>query len=279
MRYGSRKRRAVEPADFLFALGDEPAAIVDQPIHEEHLGALHRDLAHIDRRRVVGTEHGRGDAGARAIGRHRRAGIAVGRHRHVADAEFLRHRHSEHQPARLERPGRQPSFVLDDQLAALGQPPGNARQRHQRASRPPRATARFRAAAPATVRDTATEPAAARRAPRAAAPDAPHRDHSAPAAAARRATAHAAGRPHSVRRSCCIRDASQKSADRRRSRDSPPIVSPAVWDGCSNHRPEFGKFNAALRLIAPGARSAYAVPVPSARASSARLPNRPRSPA
>ena len=214
---GLAQGRAVEPADFLLALGDEPAAIVDQPVDEKHLRALHRDLAHVDRRRVVGAEHRGRHAGARAIGGHRRAGIAVGRHRHVRDAELLRHRHREREAARLERAGRQPALVLDDQLAAVAPAARRCAAAAPAASRPRRARARFPAGAPAAIRDSATGSAAARPAPRAARRGAPRRDRSAPAAAGRRATARAAGRPHSARRSCCIRDASQRSADRRRS--------------------------------------------------------------
>ena len=99
---GLAQGRAIEPANALLAFGDELAAIVDQPVDEVDRGALHRDFADIDGRRVVGTENRRSDAGARAIGRHRRAGIAVGRHRYVPDAELLRHRHGEHEAARLE---------------------------------------------------------------------------------------------------------------------------------------------------------------------------------
>src|SRR5207245_2199058 len=39
---GLPQGRAVEPADFTLAFGDALAAIVDQPVDEEHFGALHR---------------------------------------------------------------------------------------------------------------------------------------------------------------------------------------------------------------------------------------------
>ena len=128
---GLPQGRAVEPSDRFLSLCYQLAAIVDQPIHEVDRRALHRDLADIHRRRVVGAEHRRLDAGAGTIGRHRRAGIAVGRHRHVRDAEFLRHRYGKHQATRLERAGRQAALVLDQQLTAFGETGGDARQRHQ----------------------------------------------------------------------------------------------------------------------------------------------------
>ena len=63
---GLAQRRTVEPAERLFALGDEPAAIVDEAVDEEHLGALHRDLADIHIGRVVGDRTRRGLIPARA---------------------------------------------------------------------------------------------------------------------------------------------------------------------------------------------------------------------
>ena len=164
---GLAQGRAVEPAERLLALGDEPAAIVDQPVDEKDLGALHRDLAHIHRRACRrGRTPSAVDAGARAIGGHRRAGIAVGRHRHRRDAELLGHRHRQHQAARLERAGRQPALVLDQELAALAaaRRGSDDQRRHHLAER----HARSPAGAPAAIRDSATASAAGRRARRAA---------------------------------------------------------------------------------------------------------------
>ena len=49
----------------------------------------------------------------------------------MLDAERLGHRHRHHQAARLERAGRQPAFVLDQDFGR-GEPGGNLRQRHRR---------------------------------------------------------------------------------------------------------------------------------------------------
>ena len=68
--------------------------------------------------RVFGAKNRGLDAAAAGVSRHRRAGIAVGGHRHVFDAERLRHGNRHHQAARLERAGRQAAFVLHQQFAA-----------------------------------------------------------------------------------------------------------------------------------------------------------------
>ena len=111
------ERGDVEPADLGFALADDLAAIVDQAIDAVDRRALQLDLADIDFRRVFRTEDRALDTRAGRIGGERRAGIAVGRHRHVLDAERFRHRHRHHQAARLERARRQAPFVLDENLA------------------------------------------------------------------------------------------------------------------------------------------------------------------
>jgi hypothetical protein len=92
------------------------------------------DLADVDLRRILGAEHRGPDPGPARIGGERSTGIAVGRHRHVGDAERLRHRHRHHQAARLERAGRQTPLVLDDDLAAA-ELLRQVRQPHQRRQR------------------------------------------------------------------------------------------------------------------------------------------------
>src|SRR5437868_1635956 len=49
---GLAQRRAIEPANALLALGDELAAIVDQPVDEVDRRTLHRDLTHVHRRQI-----------------------------------------------------------------------------------------------------------------------------------------------------------------------------------------------------------------------------------
>jgi len=80
-----------------------------------HGGALQLYLRDVDLWRVVGTEHGRAQAGPAGVGRHRRARIAVGRHGQVLQAQLLRHGYGQGQAAGLERAGRQAAFVLDQQ--------------------------------------------------------------------------------------------------------------------------------------------------------------------
>ena len=116
------ERRDVEPAHALAPLGDAPAAVVDEPVHERDVGARQRDLAHVDLGRVGRAEHVGLDAGGRGVGGERRAGVAVRRHRHAGDAELLAHRDRERQPARLEGAGRQPALVLDEQPFRAGAP-------------------------------------------------------------------------------------------------------------------------------------------------------------
>ena len=95
---------------------------------------MQRDLADIHLRRVLRAEDRGLDAGMRGVSRERGAGIAVGRHRHVLDAERLGHRHRHHQAARLERAGRQPAFVLHQDVAAaeLGRQFRHAHDRRHR---------------------------------------------------------------------------------------------------------------------------------------------------
>ena len=71
------QRGTVEPADRPFAVADQLAAIIDEPVDQKHRGALHRDFADIDRRGILGAQDRALDAGARAIGSHCRPGIAV----------------------------------------------------------------------------------------------------------------------------------------------------------------------------------------------------------
>ena len=92
---------------------DDGAALIDQAVDPPNAGALRRDLAHIDLRRIVRAKHHRLDAGAHGIGRERGAGIAIGRHCDALDAKLLRHRYRHDEAARFERSSRQPTFVLD----------------------------------------------------------------------------------------------------------------------------------------------------------------------
>ena len=66
---------------------DELAAIVDQAVDAVDRGALQRDFATVHLRRVLRAEDRGSYARAARIGRQRRAGIAVGRHRQMRDAE------------------------------------------------------------------------------------------------------------------------------------------------------------------------------------------------
>jgi hypothetical protein len=79
----------------------------------EQAGLRHRDVG-----RVVGAEYERFEPGARRVGGQRGAGIAGGRHGDARYPERLGHRHRDRQAARLERAGRQPALVLDQQRAA-----------------------------------------------------------------------------------------------------------------------------------------------------------------
>ena len=93
---------------------DDLAAIVDQPVDAVDAA---RPAAAISLTFTSGVSSGQKTIAsmpaAAGVSRERGAGIAVGRHRHLLDAELLRHRHRHHQAARLERAGRQPAFVLD----------------------------------------------------------------------------------------------------------------------------------------------------------------------
>jgi hypothetical protein len=91
------------------------AAVVDQPVDPVGVGALQRDLADVDLRACRRAEDEGLDPGPAAVGRQRRAGVAVGRHRDAGDAELLGHRDRHDQAARLERAGRQAPLVLDDE--------------------------------------------------------------------------------------------------------------------------------------------------------------------
>ena len=119
---------------FASPFADDLAAVVDQAVDAIDARALQTDLADVDFRRILRTEDRGLDAGVAGIGRERRAGIAVGRHRHVLDAERFGHRYRHDQPARLERAGRQPAFVLHQQFAAADFG-GELRQRHDRRHR------------------------------------------------------------------------------------------------------------------------------------------------
>ena len=125
------QRGRVEPADFRLAFADDLAAIVDIAVDAIDGRALKLDLADVHLGRVGRAEDRGLDAAGGRVGRERRAGIAVGRHRHVLDAERLAHRHRHHEAARLERAGRQASLVLDDDLAAA-EPGAELRQPDQR---------------------------------------------------------------------------------------------------------------------------------------------------
>ena len=118
IRYGSFRVEVSNQPVASRALPHQLAAVVDQPVDAIDVRAFERDLREIDLRRVLRTEDRGADAAAAGVSGERRARIAVGRHRHVLDAERLRHRHRHHQAARLERAGRQPAFVLDDDFAA-----------------------------------------------------------------------------------------------------------------------------------------------------------------
>ncbi len=107
-----------KPARLFAAINDDLTAIVDQAVDAVDPGPLQRDFTHVDFRRIGGTEHDAFNAGPRTIGRQRRARVAVGCHRHLADAQFLGHGHGHDQAPRLERTGGQAAFVLDDDFAA-----------------------------------------------------------------------------------------------------------------------------------------------------------------
>ena len=202
---GLLERRSVEPADLLLALRDQLAAIVDQPVDAIDARALQRDLADVHLRRILRAEDRGADAAAARIGGERRAGIAVGRHRHVGDAERLGHRHRHDEAARLERAGRQPAFVLDhdfgaaERLAELGQ---RQQRRHRFAEADDVGEAAHRqefAVAPQILRALGQRILGQRLAHAG-------EGRSGPAAACRHATGCAARPPGSARRSSSIRD-------------------------------------------------------------------------
>ena len=115
------QRRNVEPVCRTLALPNDPPAIVDQAVDPPDLGTLGRHFADVHLGRIIRAEAKTLHAGPRRIGRHCRPGVAVGRYGNPGDAELVRHRHGHAQPARLERPGRQPSLVLHQHSSGLAQ--------------------------------------------------------------------------------------------------------------------------------------------------------------
>ena len=128
---GLLQGREVEPAPLGGAATDDRAAFVDLAVDPPHARALRRDLPHVHLRRIGGAENGRLDARPAAIGGKSRAGIAICGHRGFGHAQRFGHRHGHHKAARLERAGRQPALVLDDDLAAA-EPLRQPRQADQR---------------------------------------------------------------------------------------------------------------------------------------------------
>ena len=119
------ERRDVEPAGLFLPLADDLAAVVDEAVDKADGRPPARDLADVHLRRIVRAEDSGLHPGTGGVGRHRRAGVAVGRHRHrcmPAPSPST----PPSQAARLERPGRQPTLVLDDQLAATDSSPALA---------------------------------------------------------------------------------------------------------------------------------------------------------
>ena len=116
-RYGSFSVEQSNHRPSRRALADQRAAFVDLPVGDIDARAISRGLGDVDLGRFGRADDDRLDPRPRAIGGERRAGIAVGRHGDPLDPELLGHGHRHRQPARLERAGRQPPLVLDQQVA------------------------------------------------------------------------------------------------------------------------------------------------------------------
>ena len=114
---GFLQRRNVEPADLFLAIADDLATVIDQAVDHIGITALQLNLADVDIGRIERAEHGGSHSGLPRIGGHRRAGIAIGWNCQMIKPKFVRHRDSKGKAARLERPGRQPSLILDDDVA------------------------------------------------------------------------------------------------------------------------------------------------------------------
>src|SRR5262249_13628222 len=111
------QRRDVVPALLRCALGDHPAAVVDQAVDERDLRAVALALGPEDGRRVGGHEDVTLHAGLRGVRGRGAAGVARRRQRDLRVAELLSLRHGRGEAARLERAGRVAGLVLDPQIA------------------------------------------------------------------------------------------------------------------------------------------------------------------
>ena len=104
-----------QPA-LLFPLPDNLAAIIDKPIDAINIAALQSDLFDVHRRRVVGTKDRCLDARGTCVSGHGGAGIAIGGHGEMIDAEFLRHGNGKGKAPRLERACGQTPLVFHNNI-------------------------------------------------------------------------------------------------------------------------------------------------------------------
>ncbi len=114
--------------------GHDGAGVGDEAAHQAQIRAGDRDLAHIDRRRVLGHHDRRAQARPRGVGRPGAAGVPRRRQGHAPNAQLARPRQAHGRAARLERARRQQPLVFDGQRGEP-YPLGAARQRQQRRHR------------------------------------------------------------------------------------------------------------------------------------------------
>ena len=110
---GLLQRRGVVPAPLGAGALHDRAGVADRARDEPHVRTVRGGLALDHVRRRLGHHDDHAEAGARAVGGPRRAGIARGRQRQRGHAQLLRARDANGGAARLERAGRQQALVLD----------------------------------------------------------------------------------------------------------------------------------------------------------------------
>ena len=104
------------PALALCALGDDPSAVVDEPVDERDFRAVALALDPEDGRRVGGHEDVALHAGFRGVRGGGASGVAGGGKGDLLLAELLRFGHRGREAARLERAGRIRRLVLDPEV-------------------------------------------------------------------------------------------------------------------------------------------------------------------
>ena len=96
------ERGDIEPSFGLLALGDDAAAVGDEPVDEREMRAVNLALHLVGERHIFGHEDVGLNSGCRSIGRQRSAGIACRWRSQLLDSIMPRHGHGQCQATRLE---------------------------------------------------------------------------------------------------------------------------------------------------------------------------------